>query len=112
MAALAPAGCMHACALKNATAELSMCMSGLSSSVAATWVLVQRPSVTCRDLDRCAVKAPVLTSSLVISLCDQPAVSYDVIAAAAMLQDKNPDNRTAAETKFKDISEAYEVCSI
>jgi curved DNA-binding protein CbpA len=28
-----------------------------------------------------------------------------------VLQDKNPDNRAAAETKFKDISEAYEVCS-
>lgn len=25
------------------------------------------------------------------------------------LQDKNPDNRAAAEAKFKDISEAYEV---
>jgi hypothetical protein len=30
----------------------------------------------------------------------------------ACLQDKNPDNRAAAEAKFKDISEAYEVrCS-
>jgi DnaJ-class molecular chaperone len=25
------------------------------------------------------------------------------------LQDKNPDNRAAAEAKFKDVSEAYEV---
>jgi hypothetical protein len=29
-----------------------------------------------------------------------------------VVQDKNPDNRAAAETKFKDISEAYEVRSI
>lgn len=31
-------------------------------------------------------------------------------ACAGCLQDKNPDNRAAAEAKFKDVSEAYEVC--
>lgn len=31
------------------------------------------------------------------------------VERTACLQDKNPDNRSAAEAKFKDISEAYEV---